>query len=1183
MNRSRAWLPLICVCITVFMALIPPAYAQKTDGDIRGLVTDPSGAAVADAEVTARNTGTDLTRTVKSNSLGEFAITDLPIGTYTVLVKKSGFKEFRTKDVQLHVYDVAQVNAQLQVGNVAESVTVEANAIQVQTNTAALGETVDGEQIRELPLFGGNFVELTQLEPGVSGISGPGGTLNTEDKGILGGVDFSVNGNSSTANLFLLDGANNNDKGSNRTILIYPAIDSIAEFKMLRNSYGPEYGDAGGAVISIVTRSGTNDWHGTANYFGRNDALAAFEYFAKHSKGANGQPVKDELRRNDFGYTFGGPIKRDKLFFFWSEEWNKEIRGHTISTCSPTAAELQGDFTGSGPVTAADGCGPTPNFAALPPGFTVAGNPLKLAAPDPAGLLYAQLLPVANLTTPFQGDNYIQSVPSKIDWREESARVDFNVTKNNILTGRYTHDSWKNPAPHVVAYWGDNNNSPQLQGNWDQPSESIIGKLTSTIRSSLVNEVQFSYSHNEINTSAGGLTTSNGGAAGLVKAINAEIPTLYPSSIKQTGGVPIFWSGFQQYGGGATTWLISPYSNSMDTYTINDDITQVRGTHTLKAGFLWNFNKKNEDENGGYDQPAASMADWGLGPAGHPTGNGLANLLIPNQQFGGVNEFSTNPTDHARWHDIEFYVGDTWKARRNLTVEYGFRWSFLREPYELNNAMTSFSPADYDPKAPATDGCNGVIIVPGTNPCGAANALNGTNFSLGTPGPNRALRNNSNHAIAPRLGVSWDPWSNGKTAVRLGVGQFFQSPAVSSQVLLSANSPFSTNATVNRSLDPQNYSESLPSLSGVAAAPAYGVDPRAVLPNTWQWNFAIEQQLARNTTLEVGYVGNRGVHLVQKYDINEVAPANRLAAAFEPAGSAFNALRPLSNDGTIVYFARGDWSSYHALQVLFKSRVRDWVQLQAAYTWSHAIANTELDDSASGTGGGVVASLVTDLSNPRLDKGNTTINRPNIFVTNAIFYLPKLAQANSIERAVAGGWEFSTIATAESGNSITVYENAGSGTVDSISGTGYLANQRPNIVPGTACNSGSSGNQIINPNALTLVGFQIGDIGNEPRGYCHGPDKVNIDLSFAKNWNLTERFKLQFRFQGFNAFNHAQFRGDQLSTTYTPSFACGAAACSTSNSVIQSISNLSVNNPNFGQSLLTTGAREFQYGLKLTF
>jgi len=1194
MNRSNVWLLFISVLV-----LMAPVHAQKTDGDIRGLITDPSGAVVADAEVSAINAGTGLTRTVTANSLGEFAITNLPIGTYDVVIKKAGFKEFRAKRLELHIYDVAQVTAVLQVGSTAETITVEASAVQVQTNSAGLGETVDGQQIRELPLFGGNFVELTQLQPGVAGIGSGAGVLNTQDKGILGGVDFSVNGNSSTANLFLLDGANNNDKGSNRTILIYPALDSIAEFKMLRNSYGPEYGEAGGAVISIVTRSGSNEWHGTANYFGRNDAVSAYEYFAKHSQGLNGKPVKDELRRNDYGYTIGGPIKKDKLFFFWSEEWNKEIRGHTVSTCTPTAAELQGDFTGevithrvppgkTGTVVqgiAADGCGTAPVLPGSANG--IVGDPLEFGLPlnnmaktmggvDAAGLLYAQLLPAANLTTPFQGDNYIQSIPSKIDWREESARLDFNITKNNLLTGRYTHDSWKNPAPHVVAYWGDNNNSPQLQGNWDQPSESIIGKLSSA-RSSLVNEVQFSYSHNAINTSAGGLTKASGGPAGLVKAINAAIPTLYPSSVKQAGGIPIFWSGFQQYGNASTTWLISPYSNSMDTYTINDDITKVKGTHTWKAGFLWNFNKKNEDENGGFDQPAQSLADWGVAWGTH-TGNGLANLLVPNQQFLGSQEFSTNPTDHARWHDIEFYVGDTWKARRNLTVEYGFRWSFLREPYEVNNAMTSFSPAAYNPSAPATDGCNGVIIVPGTDPCGAANTASGTNFSKGTPGPNRALRNNSNHAIAPRIGVSWDPWSDGKTAVRLGVGQFYQSPAVSSQVLLSANSPFSTNATVNRALDPQNYGETLPALSGVAASPSYGVDPRALLPNTWQWNLAFEREIARNTTLELGYVGNRGLHLVQKYDINQVAPANRLAAVFQ-TGAGLNALRPMPHDGNIYFFARGDWSDYHSLQVLFKSRFRDWIQYQAAYTWSHAIANTELDDSAAGTGGGVVASLITDNNNPKLDKGNTTINRPHIFVTNAIFYLPKLAQANSLERAVVGGWEFSTIATAETGNSVSVFDNGGNGIAASLSGTGYAANLRPNITS-TACNSGASGNQIINPNAFTLVGFQLGTIGNTPRGYCHGPDRVNFDLSLAKNWSLTERFKLQFRFQAFNAFNHAQFRGDLLQTIYNPTFTCGTAACSPSNNVIQSTSGL---NQNFGQALGTTGPREFQYALKLTF
>ncbi|MFY9559964.1 MAG: carboxypeptidase regulatory-like domain-containing protein [Terriglobales bacterium] len=1152
--------------------LLPAAYAQTSQvaGTIRGIVTDQSGAVVGDADVTATNTGNNANATTKTNGQGEYVLPSLSAGMYSLSVRKAGFKEFLAKGVELHTSSITELNAQLSVGNATEVMTVEASGVQVQTTSASVGEVVDGRQVSELPLNGGNFVELTQLVPGVAAVGGPGGALNTKDKGILGGVDFAVNGNPSTNNLFLLDGANNNDKGSNRTILIYPAVDSIAEFKMLRNSYGPEYGQASGAIISIITKSGENAFHGSLNYFGRNDALNSYEFFAKRNLDLNGNPIKDKLRRNDVGYSIGGPIKKDKLFFFWSEEWNREIRGQTHHTCAPSAAELLGDFTTTS-------CGAAPN---IPAGLQDPGNPQKIANPDPAGLLYAQMLPIKNLATPApNGDNWFQSVPSKINWREENIRVDFNVTKKHMLTGKYVHDSWENPAPHVVAYWGDNQILPQLQGNWSQPSESAIGKLTSTFSSTLVNEAQFSYSHNAIVTTPGGLASD---PAGLIASINAAIPTVYPANIKQKGGLPIFWGGFQQYGSASTTWLISPYSNSMDTYTINDDLTKVIGSHALKAGFLWAYSGKNEDQNGGYDQPAMAMADWGVFT---PTGNGLANLLIPGQVFAGAQEFSVNPTDHARWHDVEFYVSDTWKARRNLTLEYGIRWSFLREPYELNNAMTSFSRAAYDPLKPNTDACNGVIIVPGTDPCGAANALNGTNFSSGTPGVNSALRKNDNNAIAPRLGVSWDPWSNGKTAVRLGVGQFFQSERVTPQVLMSANAPFSTNSIVNRSLGVA------PPLAGVAASPGFGADPRARLPNAWQWNLTVERELAKDMTLELSYVGNRGIHLTSKFDLNQVVdPASRLQAAFT-SGGGVNAFRPMSNDGTIVFFTREAWSNYHSLQALFRARIKDRLQLQAAYTWSHAIANTELDDSSAGTGGGVVASLFTDLSNLRLDKGNTTINRPNIFSANAILYLPYLKGYNSFVRNSLGGWEFSTIIVAQSGNSITVFDNGVSDanhtpdnpfTLSTLSGTGYAANQRPNVVPGVSCNSGSHGEQLLNPAAFTLNGYQIGTIGNESRGHCWGPNLINADLALYKNWSLTERFKLQFRLEMFNALNHAQFRGDQLNTTFAPSVTCGAAPveCTPGNNIIQTTG---APNQTFGQSTLTRGPREVQYGLKLTF
>lgn len=1194
MNRLRIW-PLAILCGVTL--LVAPIYAQtaKVSGTIRGVITDPSGALVGGATVTITNTGTGSSRTVTASGQGEYVVPDLPIGIYNVTVKATNFKEFLVKNVDLHSSSIAEANAQMQLGSATEEVTVSASAVQVQTDTAALGETVTGEQVRQLPIQDDNFVELTQLQPGVSAANGTNATLSLTGKGVAGGVDFSVNGNPVTNNLFLLDGANDNDKGSNRTILIYPTIDSIAEFKMLRNSYGPEYGQASGAVVSIVTRSGENQFHGTLNYSGRNDALDAFDYFAAGA--AN--PKKDEVRHNDYDYNIGGPIIKNKLFFFWSESWNKNIDGTTRAFCAPTLAEIGGDFTGSTPGgLAADGCGPTPNFSGVPAQYVDPTNPLKLISTDAAGQLLAQFAVPSNSPV-IKGNNYFQSIPGKVNWREESLKVDFNLTKNNLITGRYTQDHWDNPAPNNTG-WGSDQAS-LVEGNWSQPARSALGKLTSNLGSSMVNTVQFSYSHNAVVTSAGGTPTPVPGgatsASGLLTAINAEIPSIYPKSMK-TGGIPIFWSGFAPYmqspGGAQSLWLIAPYGNTMDTYTVNDDLSKIVGNHTLKAGVLWSFNKKTEDQNGGWDTPlggagGASMANWAVLT---PTGNELANLLVPDQVFAGFTESSTNPVDQGRWHDIEFYVGDTWKVRPNLTLEYGFRWSFLREPYAANNAMTSFQPSDYNPNAPASDACNGIVVVPGTDPCGAANRLNAslgfpTDYSSGTPGPNRALRNNNNHAIAPRLGVSWDPYNDHKTAIRAGVGQFYQRERVASQVLLSANSPLViTTAPINRALDPQNYGQTLPNPGAAGATPGFGVDPRNVVPYSWQWNLTVERELVKGTTLEIGYVGNRGVHLSSRYDVNQILPANRAAAAFLAAGPLLNALRPFPNDGAITYYSRDAISNYNALQVLVKSRLHDRVTLSAAYTWSHALANTELDDSGNGAG----TAEFSDVTNHRFDYGNTTINRPQIFTANAVFYLPKFAASNTFVKQALGGWQYSIIGQAESGPSLTVFDT-GIGpsflnpTFQTLSGTGDTNMQRPDVVPGQNCNSGSHGSQILNPNAFTLNGLAIGSIGDEARGFCHGPRVVNFDMGIYKNWSLTERFKLQFRLDAFNAFNHASFNAGSIAATWLPGSAvCGAAACSSTNNLITgSTLDPSLTQGFGGASSTLYGGREVQYGLKLTF
>ena len=1149
---SGRWRKACCsVMFLLSLLLGASAFAQKTTGTIRGLVTDNSGAAVVGATVAITNNATGEVRKVVSNETGEFVAPELEGGVYEVRATQANFKEFVTKDVELHVASTAVVNPVLEVGKVEERVEVESNTVQVETTSGSVGNVVEGNQVRELPLNGRSFVQLTQLMPGVS----PAANFNSKNKGLEAGVDFSVNGNSTTHNLFLVDGVSNNDVGSNRTILVYPSIDAIDEFKILRNSYGPEYGQASGAIVNIVTRGGTNDWHGGVFYFGRNDYLNASNYFNNLN-----QLPKDKLRRNDFGYNLGGPILKDKLFFFWSQEWNREIRGLVRSATVPTAAERTGDFSVLRPELSATGeaCDPTP---ADP---TTGARLSTVPQISPAGQSIVNLFPLPNQVNPVNCQNWAQSIASPIYWRQENIRADYKISPTWSLMGRYTQDHWEQPYPSTLGFWGDDL-YPSVESSWKQPGYQATIKLTKLFGSTAVNDFQVAYAANRINI------TRAGEDPALNDAVVANFNPFFPYSEKFAGrtiGYPVFSGGL---GPGADTddlQTIAPWTNNQELYVLRDDFSKVVGNHTFKAGFLASNNRKNELTNSSSFENAQFS-----GVIAGDTGNGPFNALWAGRVWS-FDELQTNPRALTRWHDFEFYVGDNWKLRRNLTLEYGFRWSFLRQPYDANDKIASFVPASYNP-ALGGDACNGILIPPGgTNFCQAAG------FAGGTAGMNRSLKEQNNHAIAPRVGIAWDVFGDGKTSIRAGAGQFFQRERLNNYLTMAANSPFSLTASGTRTLDVAPVPGSL----AASGSPAYGISTDDNLPNTWQWNLTVERELFRNSKLELGYVGNRGTHLLQFVDLNEVPTSQRLTYAL----TENNILRPFGAGG-FGFIGGANWSgssNYNAFQTLFRTRALKVVDAQLAYTWSKSLADTDITNS----GNVGQASLLLDPNNPRLNYGPTNINRPHNFTGNIVYRAPGFAGQNSLVRSVFGNWELATILSYSTGSSLTVYTGRNAeGAPGGFSGSGSNQdNVRPNIVPGQPCRAPNPAfaHQWLNPNRWTVNGISLGGFGNAPIGDCLGPGIANTDFSVYKNFQLTEKVNAQFRMEFFNLFNKVQFLGNSADSTNLNNIwsnsidACTAAAPCAGQPVNTIVGTL---DSEFGQSTKTRGPREIQYALKITF
>jgi hypothetical protein len=1149
--RKRA--VLLFVSTGLLVASVVPAIAQRTTASLRGTITDPTHAIVPGASVTVTNQDTGLTRAVTTNAEGLYSVSELPVGKYSISVELQGFKTARRTDISLNVADDRKIDFELAAGALTESVEVKAESTPVKTVGGDVSGVITGEQVRELPLNGRNFLQLATLMPGVSAPD----FLNVKDKGLLGGSDLSVSGGGVTANMWTVDGANNNDVGSNRTILVYPSVDAIEEFKILRNSYGAEFGQAGGAQINIVTRGGSNRFSGSGFYFGRNDKLDAKNYFLEKAN----QP-KDELRRNDYGWTLGGPIIKNRMQFFASEEWNKEKRGIVRTGFVPTAAERAGDF--SGPVI--PGCtlaAPLdPDTGAPFPGNRIPSNRLSAA-----GATYLNLYPLPN-TTPTAGscNNWVQSLTSPIDWRQENIRLDYSVSNASRLMVRYTQDAWTNNAPAAYGnLWGDDQ-FPAVDSNWDQPGRSFVTSLNTTLGSKAVNTLQFSYSANKITVTRGGFQSD------LNSQINSLIPSIFPSSTHEYAGNeghPVFWGG----GGYPALWNEAPFLNNQDLYVFKDDYSLVFGKHLLKVGGLFSTNKKNEDVGGyGSFEQSAFWGSAGLNGWGSNTGNILADFLLKDMTFG-FSENSAQRQVPQRWRDMEAYVSDSWKPNARLTIDYGLRYSVFYNPYAADNKIMSFDPATFNP-ALGADPCNGILQPPGTTWCQDA-GLEG-----GTTGPNRSLFPQDYNNFAPRLGVAWDINGDGKSALRAGLGQFYLRERLSPGLNVGNNPPFITLISGIRKLD--SRTEPCDGCFGSSlGAPASGREQTSKTPNNWQWNVSYQREIFPHTTWDIGYVGNKGNDLLRTADVNPILPGDsdhdgvddRLQyVTTTPANGALRTFG-VFGDRRITMWEHSGHSMYHSLQTQVISR---WgaSQVQASYTLSRNRANVALDNSSGGLS---ADESRLDVTNPGADEGYANTDRRHIFNAAVVLAFPTLEGEHGLKRALLGGWEVGTIVQAASGQAVTIFTGGLPGLNGGPSGTGYTDNQRPNMVSGVSCRANDSVNkeQIINPAAFTLVGFQLGTIGNEERGACRGPGMFQTDLAFYKTVRATGRAQVQLRFEIFNVFNRVNFLSQNLNNTMS-------LASVTLDPTGTKIAAYQAGGT-FGQATRTRDPRQAQFGLKITF
>jgi hypothetical protein len=1078
MRCRIAWLYFTILFIVQFAA-----NAQTRDtAALFGAVNDKQGAAVPGASITLTNVNTGQVRTSTTGANGEYQFNAVPVGGYSLSVEQPSFRRYQRSGILLQANENIKLDVALEVGNVQTVVDVVGSASQVETRSATLKDTVDSKRVTELPLNGRNAADLALLVPGVV----TSGSNSGDDGGNIhprGEKEISINGSRNNNVRYTMDGGENMDNLFN-TNLPFPFPDALEEFSVETSNMGLEQGSSSAGAINVVTKSGTNSLHGDVFWFVRNTALNASDFFSRQ---------QDQLKRNQTGFTLGGPILKDRLFVFggFQQLWLRSASGASRSE-TLTAAERNGDFSGT-PIPIID-----PLTQQQFPGNVIPKNRLSPAA--------LNLLSVSPLPGPDGFTNYTFSVPE--NGQQYIGRLDYLLNQKHSFVFRVFENDQTNPF----------HSSP----------DNIHASRTGGYQDSISATVAHNYTMNAgtiVHTQLSGMHLKSRAESDFNKSIADFGVNVYAPS--NDIDVALTNSG--------VSFSAPPrVSFNRATEELLHDWNMVKGSHSFSWGVQLNWRQYNEDTI--YQSSGAYRFD------GHVTGFDRADFML-----GQLSNFLQNngELENRRQFNKGFYGGDIWRLSSRLTASFGLRY----EPYsfftDTRDRNQTFDIRNYDA------GVRSKIFLnapPGLLYHGDADPSGGTiGKSVAKPDWNN---------WAPRVGLAWDPFGDGKTSVRAGYAIFYDAPSLFSANNMNDVAPFSYSVQFNDGLLDNPYlgreSQNRYPLASFSADTPFPsplrtivLDGQYVTAQTQNWNLTLEREVFANTRLRVAYVGTRTTHLKGEYDQN--APIYDPSLTLAENRATIDARRPLQGFQTIDRWFHGLNANYNSLQVSINKRYSSGFTILASYTWSKAMDYQSINQAAGDA-------ALSDPFNFFFSRGQTDQNRTHRFVTSFLWDLPGQKLGSAAARAILADWKLSGIVTLQSGRPFSL--RATGDPLAGISGARVDLIGVGNPVLDTSRSKGAKVAEYFDvtrfrnpaPNTWGTLG----------RNVLTGPGFSNTDLSLVKSFHLPlgESALGQFRFEAFNVLNRTNF----------------------------SLPNTGITNPSFGQLTSTDGgARILQLALKVIF